>query len=623
MPAKITKEDFEKRVKEMNPHLVLLTEYINTHELITVRCKKCNMTWTLNAGSLLKQSRCDYCYGKKPIPGKTDLLTKRPEIAAEWNYYRNGQLRPEQCTEFSRKYVYWRCRLGHEWATYISNRTRQNSGCPICRGKMVLKGFNDLSSRCPDILTQWDWDKNVKKPDEFYYQSHSDAWWKCQLGHSWHTKIYLRTQMGQGCPECDKSGTSFPEQAIYYYLKKSFTSCVNNYTELGIELDIYIPELKTAIEYDGLRYHQGTNRYKSDNNKDSVCKEHNIRLIRVRENGLPQTKSALTIWREEPNKLSSLNDSIHNIFRILGTPNIDVDVIKDCSKIWNTYYTFLKENNIQTTFPELAKEWHPTENGSLTPEMVTKGFHGKIYWICKNYPEHIYSSTISNRLMGRACPYCGSRKVLRGFNDLASINRDVAKSWSPNNSILPSEVFPNSHKNYLWVCPKGHEYYASPANRVKGKGCPYCSNQKVLRGFNDLLTRYPEIAKEWDYSKNMVGPEEVGCATEKKYFWICSKGHSYDMSVKNRVQGKGCRYCSHNAVISGENDLAHIRKDLMQQWNFEKNTLVDPAQTALKSNKKVSWKCNHCGYIWDAYIYHRTEHPYAQCPKCKYIIYND
>ena len=98
---------------------------------------------------------------------------------------------------------------------------------------------------------------------------------------------------------------------------------------------------------------------------------------------------------------------------------------------------------------------------------------------------------------------------------------------------------------------------------------------------------------------------------------------SYDMSVKNRVQGKGCRYCSHNAVISGENDLAHIRKDLMQQWNFEKNTLVDPAQTALKSNKKVSWKCNHCGYIWDAYIYHRTEHPYAQCPKCKYIIYND
>ncbi len=622
MPAKYTKEEYEKRVNEKNPHLELLTEYTNTKEPITIRCKNCKMTWRVLAGNLLKELRCDYCVGKKPIVGKTDLLTKRPDIAAEWDYERNGQLRPEQCTEFSGKYVYWRCRFGHEWSAYINNRTRETSGCPVCGGKKVLKGFNDLASRASELLSQWDWNRNTQKPDAVYYQSHEDAWWVCPVGHSWKTKIYLRTQRGCGCPECDKSGTSFPEQAIYYYLKQAFPTCVNGHMEFGVELDIYVPELRTAIEYDGLRYHKTKSKLESDNKKDELCWEKNIRLIRVRDKGLPITKSAVTIWRDEPDKVVTLNKSIICVLSICGLSECNVDVVRDNLKIWNSYYTYLKENSLQAIAPNIANEWHPTENGKLTPSMVTKGFHGKIKWICKNNPEHIYTATISNRLMGRSCPYCGSRKILKGFNDLASKNPEVVESWSPNNMVQPSDVFPNSHTKYLWICPQGHEYPASPANRLKGKGCPYCANQKVLRGYNDLMTRYPEIAKEWDYSKNALGPEEVLYGTANKYYWICPKGHSYDMSVNKRVRGQGCRYCSHNSVLSGVNDLAHVRKDLMQQWDFDKNEEIDPNNTALKSNKKVYWKCKYCGETWLASISHRTEKPYAQCKYCKKIIYN-
>ena len=68
--------------------------------------------------------------------------------------------------------------------------------------------------------------------------------------------------------------------------------------------------------------------------------------------------------------------------------------------------------------------------------------------------------------------------------------------------------------------------------------------------------------------------------------------------------------------------MAHVRQDLMQQWDFDKNEEIDPNNTALKSNKKVYWKCKCCGETWLASISHRTEKPYAQCKYCKKIIYN-
>lgn len=622
MPAKLSKEEYRNRVHELNPHIELLTDYTSSHEPIIVKCKNCKMSWSVLACSMLKKSRCEYCSGKKPIIGKTDLLTKRPDIASEWDYENNGELRPEHCTVNSHEYVNWRCRLGHKWPAYVYNRTREDSGCPVCQGKRVEKGFNDLASQRSDLMQQWDWNRNTLNPEEVYYQSHDYAWWICPMGHSWSTRIHLRSQMGYGCPKCDKSGTSFAEQAFYYYLKQYFPSCINGYTELGVELDIYIPEYRTAIEYDGKRYHSGERKIKSDNEKDQFCQANNIRLIRVREKGLPQSESAITVWREEPDKLPTLNQCISSVFNVLGISDYCIDIVKDSIKIWNSYYAYLKQNNLQAIAPDIAKEWHPTKNGSLTPSMVTKGFHGKVYWICKNHPEHVYPATISNRLMGRNCPYCGNRKIWRGFNDLETKNPELAKSWSPNNPVLPSDVFPNSHTNYLWICSAGHEYPASPANRMKGKGCPYCSNQKVLPGYNDLKTKYPEIAKEWDYSKNKKGPDEVVCGTAKKFFWICPNGHSYDMAVNKRVHGQGCRYCSNNSVLSGVNDLAHLRKDLMEQWDFEKNTDIDPKMTALKSNKLVYWKCKCCGKGWPARIYHRTVNPYARCKYCNNIIYN-
>ena len=45
---------------------------------------------------------------------------------------------------------------------------------------------------------------------------------------------------------------------------------------------------------------------------------------------------------------------------------------------------------------------------------------------------------------------------------------------------------------------KGHEWEAAVKSRTINKtGCPYCSHNKVLAGFNDFATLLPDIAAEW------------------------------------------------------------------------------------------------------------------------------
>ena len=89
-------------------------------------------------------------------------------------------------------------------------------------------------------------------------------------------------------------------------------------------------------------------------------------------------------------------------------------------------------------------------------------------------------------------------------NSLLDINPIVSSEWHPtkNNSLLPKDVGANSNKKVWWLGKCGHEWQATINNRNNGRGCPYCTNRKVLNGFNDLLTKKPELAREWHPTKN-------------------------------------------------------------------------------------------------------------------------
>lgn len=550
-----------------------------------------------------------------------NLMIDNPKLAEEWHPTKNGLLRPEDYKPHSNKSVWWKCSVcGYDYPALITNRNKKKgTGCPKCAGKVVIEGENDLATLRPHLAKEWHPTKNGGlKPSDIAVNSHTKVWWTCQFGHEWPATIASRAN-GRGCKECSKIGTSFPEQAIFYYIKKEYPDSLNTFTEFGFELDIYIPSILTAIEYDGIWTHKNNNRFIRDNKKDKKCLEKNIRLIRIRENGLKRTLFAECLERKDNGSIQSLQEVIIELFTLLGHQDCtQINIERDYLIILHQYYEYIKENNLRSLYPSIAEEWHPTENGTLTPDMVTAKSSIKVKWICPR--GHTYPMEIGKRTTGRSCPICSNQLIVSGINDLQTRNPVLAKEWSPNNKKKASEVAPFSHTKYLWICSKGHEYPASPANRSKGRGCPICANIVIISGINDLATMRPDLIKEWDFKKNTIDPTTVAPNTEQEVHWICPKGHEYISPISKRNSGKrGCPYCSHHRIIPG-NDLESLYPILMKQWDYEKNSLMglDPSKLSPKSNEKPFWKCPLCGHQWPAYIYNRTKpNCTGKCPVCK------
>ena len=150
-------------------------------------------------------TRCPYCAGYRAIPGETDLVTLFPEVAAEWDYEKNGQLDPSSVAPAAHSKVWWKCALGHSWQSAPFSRTgKYKSGCPYCAGRKILPGFNDLETLKPEIA--WDWYQPLNgdlKPSDVALCSNKKVWWRCSQNHVWEAHVYSRTRFrGSGCPVC-------------------------------------------------------------------------------------------------------------------------------------------------------------------------------------------------------------------------------------------------------------------------------------------------------------------------------------------------------------------------------------------------------------------------------------
>ena len=504
------------------------------------RCCK-GHEWQTRISHRNNGSSCPYCSGRYAIKGENDLATINQKLAREWNYEKNSKFKPEDFTANSGKKVWWKCLKGHEWQATIDSRSN-GFGCPYCSGRYAIKGENDLATINPKLASEWNYDKNGNiKPEDITANSGKKVWWKCLKGHEWQATIGNRN-IGNGCPICNSErSTSFPEYAIEYYLKKHNIEVLHTYKEKGYELDIYIPTKKIAIEYDGYFYHK--NKKKQDLDKNIKCKNDGIKLYRIRE-GLPilNDSSIDYIVNKNQKDLSAVIQKI--LYDILGI-NIEVNLQRDNIEIENLREYTEKENSLLFINPNLASEWNYEKNGDLKPEHVFANSIKKVWWKCNN--GHEWQSKIANRNNGRNCPYCSNQKILKGSNDLSTINPNLASEWNyeKNGDLKPEDFMAGSGKKVWWKCNKGHEWQATINNRNKGRGCPHCAGQKVVKGKNDLETVNPKLASEWNYEKNGdLKPEDFMAGSSQKVWWKCSKGHEWQALIFNRNKGSGCPYCS-------------------------------------------------------------------------------
>lgn len=269
-------------------------------------------------------------------------------LLAQWDIERNLPLTPDDVTFGSHKRVWWTCPNGHSWQAMVYTRS-EGTGCPYCTGRKVTPKQGGLAKQIPALAAEWDDEKNAPlTPRDVTPGSHKLIWWRCPKGHSWRAAVYSRTTLGTGCPVCTG------RQAL------------------------------------------------------------------------------------------------------------------------------AGENDLATLYPDIAAQWDEEKNGALHPSNVTAGSNRRVWWRCEK--GHSYRAMIAQRVQrGDGCPYCANRKVLPGFNDLATAAPLVAKQWHEtlNGALTPEMVTADSHKKAWWRCSYGHVWKAAIYSRagVQQCGCPVCAGK--------------------------------------------------------------------------------------------------------------------------------------------------
>jgi very-short-patch-repair endonuclease len=506
-----------------------------------------------------KGTNCPYCSGNKLVEEKS-LARTHPELCVEWNISKN-KMTPNEISYGSTIKVWWICAKGHEWKASCNNRTRGRN-CPFCTRKKIKKE-DSIAILYPQLLKEWDFTRNGEiSPYQLSYGSERCVWWKCENGHEWAARINKRTK-GQGCPKCRLyHGTSFNEQAIFYYIEKVFNQVHNRKVikkgEVSFETDIYIPSINVAIEYDG-PYHSKMKQQVRDVAKNIFLKAKDIRLIRVRSRGLPKIDEdgAFYIFEE---KHQDIEASILRIFSYISVlpgirndvnvqnmiNNVDVNVKRDSIYIYEKYLKYKDEKNLSKVFPYLSREWHPTKNEDLKLNQFTEGSNINVWWICNK--GHSWKATINRRTSGSGCPYC-SGKYVTFEKSLGYINPSLAKEWHPykNYHLSPTGLAANSNSVVWWMCEDNHEWKASVNNRNgSNKGCPFCYGLYPTET-NNLAVVNPKLSLQWHPTKNgNKTPKDFKSNSGKRVWWLCEEGHEWEAIIQSRNRGSGCKRCYMN-----------------------------------------------------------------------------
>jgi hypothetical protein len=274
----------------------------------------------------------------------------------------------------------------------------------------------------------------------------------------------------------------------------------------------------------------------------------------------------------------------------------------------------MPNNMFVVDLEKVAAEWHPTKN-STRFEDVSPGSSTLVWWLgeCGHEWE---TKMFARAARGAGCPFCGNRALLPGFNDIATVHPEWVKEWSPSNNKPCNEVLSGGKPEHAWLCELGHEFFSSVGHKERGRSCPYCLNMKVLPGFNDLASRYPELAQEWHPTKNDdLTPSMVIAGGRSKHWWVCSKGHEWDTTIHKRVVGSGCPVCANLKILPGFNDLAAVHPDVASEWHPVKNGELTPVDVSAGSVTVTWWQCV-VGHEWETSVVNRT-YQGNTCKECK------
>ena len=172
--------------------------------------------WKARGYSRSQGRGCSVCRGLTVMPGVNDLLSLNPELGKQWHPSRNSKT-ADTVSLNSHFKAWWICPEGHEWEALVKTRTRGN-GCRVCAGQQVVVGVSDLASSRPDLLLEWDFERNSIDPSTVFSGTNKKIRWICKLGHKWEATGNHRSA-GQGCPYCSTGGYMISKPGLLYFIR--------------------------------------------------------------------------------------------------------------------------------------------------------------------------------------------------------------------------------------------------------------------------------------------------------------------------------------------------------------------------------------------------------------------
>lgn len=554
----------------------------------------------------------------------------RKDIIEDWN---DNDYSFFRITYASNKAINWKCHIcGNEWKDTPSHRTKSNRGCFICNKKKnsiklsTVKKINDsVLIKYPDVAKEWS-NNNERGPETYYPSSNKKVLFVCgKCGKEWSAVISKRCIRGQGCPYC------------------------TNYTISPGVNDLFStnPEMKKIWDFEKNVIDPTTVSSGSKKHVFWKCErghEWSAVIYSVAKDKCGCPKCSAERRTSLPEKAifyyinKYFNDAIENFHPdFLNGKEVDI---------------FIPSKNIGIEYD--GSNWHKDTNKDFLKDQLCFDNDVKLLRIreekCPKYASNcmfIYTTKYNknleylNNAIVELLEYLnvGSYKIdlKNDFNEIlnsyltyekkSSIINDerIMKTWDyeANKNINPEFVSLHSNIPFNWKCDVcGYKWKVSVTHRARGHNCQACSGQVVIKGKNDLLSQYPEIAKEWDYENNGKRPDEVFAHSNKKAKWICSKcGTKWETGIDTRTRyNSGCQECKKKAIseklskATVEDSLGNKFPELIKEWDFDNNS-VSPYEIYPNANIKINWKCTKCNNSWSAFIYSRTKNE-SRCPYC-------
>ncbi len=271
------------------------------------------------------------------------MATVYPHLAKQWHPSKNLDLTPTDVLSSSHKMVWWICEHGHEWQAIVKSRT-EGSGCPVCANRAIGEN-NSLAVTHPELAAQWHPTKNGKlTPDQVVHGTTRKVWWLCEHGHEWQSAVSSRTG-GRGCPFCTGKAVMQGENDF-----------ATAYPELAAEW-------------------------------------HPTKNVPLLPSEVTPYSNRKVWWR------CGLG---HEYYAAISARTMNNSGCPYCAN----RMVLSGFNDLATTQPKVAEQWHPTLNGTLTPEMVTAGSKKKVWWKCSE--GHVWKAVIYSRAASQkcGCPVC-------------------------------------------------------------------------------------------------------------------------------------------------------------------------------------------------------------------------